>query len=121
MTFKFGLIFLILFTSRWFKTYSINLAGERREEIGTKIEHHMSILSEFPTFNRVLNSTTNFWFLTEYLACFPASLKFPVFLGKFVMPFVIVNGLIHLIELRLACARIIDLDVEERLWKYEEQ
>ena len=38
MCFQMGLMFLLLFVSQWFKFYSLNLAGDRKDKVGTGLE-----------------------------------------------------------------------------------
>ena len=109
-------MFLVLFCSRWFKVYSTYLAGERREWVGYETEHNIVDIANIPIIDRILHVTSNCWFLIQYLkVCNKAGLgTFPTSWETFLLPFVFNRGLVLLIELRLGCLRIIDMDVEER-------
>ena len=109
-----GLSFLLLFCSQWFKFYSLFLAGERRNRIGTKLEHVLCEHASSDFFDRVLNTCSNLWFLTNYLTEIYSKHAITK-LSNIVLPVTMFRGLVLLIELRLACTRIIDLDVEERM------
>ena len=67
-SFQTGLIFLLLFVSRWFSVYSIFLAGERRDKVGLSIEHHISDIANSGVIDRVLHVATDFWCLIQYFA-----------------------------------------------------
>ena len=114
MCLKMGLIFLLLFVSQWFKFYSLNLAGDRKGKVGSSFENMLVSVSSNSTIDRFLHICTNFWLICQYMEVFPAKIGLPTELGNLALPMAGLRCLILLIELRLACARIIDLDVEDR-------
>ena len=108
-----GLLFLLLFTARWFKHYSINLVGERRASVGTPGELMLCDFADSRFGDRLLHVSSNLWCLRTYFGVLPA--KNPLAWSSVITtPLVLLRAVILLIELRLACLRIIDLDVEER-------
>ena len=109
-----GLIFLLLFVSQWFKYYSLNLAGQRKGQIGTGFENMLIDISANPLVDRILHLFSNVWLMSLYLNAFPGKTGVPAGLGSLAMPVAVIRGVIQIIELRLACLRIIDLDVEDR-------
>lgn len=114
MCLQMGLIFLLLFVSQWFKYYSLNLAGQRKGQIGTSLENALVEVSNNALIDRILHFCSNVWLLSMYMDAFPAKTGFPAGIGNLVMPIAALRGVIMLIELRLACLRIIDLDVQDR-------
>lgn len=124
MSFQIGLMFLILFTSRWFKIYSINLVGERRDKAGTYLEQSICDFANAKYIDRLLNIATNLWCVSKYFGVISladsGAKQLAGQVGLYALPLVFVRFLVLLIELRMACVRIIDLDVEERKQKVVE-
>ena len=107
------LFFLLFFVSRWFQHYSIHLVGEKRDRVGNKAEWMISDLSKKPIVDRVLHLTTHAWCLGNYYGCFTSPNDLDQ-LVTIMFPFAVVRMIVLLNELKLALARIIDLDVNER-------
>jgi len=55
---------MLLFVSKWFQVYALELAGARRNKVGTSIELAISDFFNHPYIYRVLYSTVNFYFYT---------------------------------------------------------
>ena len=123
--------FLTVFISRWFKIYSTYLAGNRRDKIGSFIEHKICDIANSLVGDRVLYFGCNIFLLANYLnnsksiknIILPLELNVDdvIKYGNMLLPLVIVFQVVLAIELRLACLRIIDLDVEERKQKLEKE
>ena len=121
LSFQIGLMFLVLFTSRWFKIYSINLVGERRDKAGTQLETSICDFANAKYIDRLLHIATNLWCLSKYFGVISLTdsgiKQLAGQVGLYALPLVFVRFLVLVIELRMACVRIIDLDVEERKQK----
>ena len=61
-----------------------------------------------------MTTGSNLWLMCEYLKVFPAKTGLPTDLQNMVIPVAAFRCLVLIIELRLACARIIALDVDDR-------
>ena len=109
-----GLIFLLLFTSQWFKIYSKNLCGDRKDKVGTSLENTLVDIASIGWIERMLHIGSNFWLMCEYLKVFSTKTGLPLELQNMVAPVAALRCLVLIIELRLACARIIALDVDDR-------
>ena len=123
--------FLIIFCSRWFKIYSTYLAGKRRDKIGSFIEHKILDIANSNVGDRFLYFGCNIFLLATYLGHskstkditlpFEIAVNDVIKYGNYLLPLVVVFHLVLAIELRLACLRIIDLDVEERKQKLKKE
>ncbi len=112
----YSLIFLIDFVSKWFKQYSIYLAGERTEVVSNEAETRMIELSQIRVVDLVIYWQVNFWLIVQY------QYKFPAYFEKFFVALAISESLglaalgfkllINIIELKQGFHRIIDYDVE---------
>ena len=67
-----GLIFLLLFVSQWFKQYSIYLAGDRKEKVGSALENGLVDICKINLVDRILYLCSNLWLLSLYVDVFPA-------------------------------------------------
>ena len=61
------IFFALIFSARWFKHYSLILAGERRDKIGTALEHLLCDFANVSLVDRVFYIATNVVFFTMYL------------------------------------------------------
>ena len=66
-----GLIFLLLFTSQWFKIYSKNLCGDREDKVGTGLENTLVEACSIGFIERMLHFGSNLWLMCEYMKVFP--------------------------------------------------
>ena len=105
--------FLLLFVSLWFKHYSVHLVGERRDKVGMRGELMICDFANHRAVDRVIHVGTHLWCLANYYGCFKQPNDLAV-VALATMPIVLFRCLVMMIELRLACARIIDFDVEEK-------
>jgi len=112
----YGLIFLVDFISKWFKQYSIYLAGERAEVVSNEAETRMLNLAEMRIVDLVIYSQVNLWLAINYMQKFPSTFKdfFPILsmaqsLGLTGRGFKVY---INIVELKQGFHRIIDYDVE---------
>ena len=110
------LIFLIDFVSKWFKHYSIYLAGERKEVVSNDGETSFLNIAEMNAIDLVIYTQFNIWLSINYAYKFPAIFGpfFPVFgmgesLGLMGLG---TKVLVNIIELKQGWHRIVDYDVE---------
>ena len=71
----YGLIFLVDFVSKWFKQYSIYLAGERMQVVSNEAETRMLSLSQMRIVDLVIYSQVNIWLAINYMHKFPPVFK----------------------------------------------
>lgn len=62
--------FALIFCSRWFNYYSIILAGDRSDKIGTTVEHMLCDFATTPLVDRVFYVATNLFFYLMYVIQF---------------------------------------------------
>ena len=76
----YSLIFLLDFVSKWFRQYSIYLAGERTEAVSNEIETRMLELAYSRPIDIIMYSQVNIWLAVNYMYKFPKIFKvlFPV-------------------------------------------
>ena len=77
---SYGLIFIVDFVSKWFKQYSIYLAGERADVVSNEAETRMLNLSQMRIIDLAIYVQVNLWLAVNYMHKFPAFFKefFPV-------------------------------------------
>ena len=71
ITFCYCLIFLVDFVSKWFKHYSIYLAGERTDVVSNPAELRMLKLAQSMPVDLCIYNMSNNWLAIQYAYKFP--------------------------------------------------